>query len=98
MWRRFLPSRAPVDASIDYSWLARQFRLAGGNIRNIVVSAAYLASASGDRIGMPHLIRATWREHQKLGHLLSELDIGDYARALHEQVEDGGTQPERRRP
>jgi hypothetical protein len=86
MWRQFLPRRAPVDASIDYPFLARQFRLAGGNIKNIVLSAAYLASASGDRIGMPHLIRATWREHQKLGRLLSEPDIGDYARVLHEQA------------
>jgi MoxR-like ATPase len=84
MWRQFLPSRAPVDGSIDYPFLARQFRLAGGNIKNIVLAAAYLAAASGDRIGMPHLIRATWREHQKLGRLLSEVDIGDYARVLHD--------------
>jgi hypothetical protein len=79
MWRQFLPAKAPVDGSIDYPFLARQFRLAGGNIKNIVLAAAYLAAAGGDRIGMPHLIRATRREHQKLGRLLSELDLGDYA-------------------
>jgi SpoVK/Ycf46/Vps4 family AAA+-type ATPase len=83
MWRQFLPTEAPVDGSIDYSFLARQFRLAGGNIKNIVLSAAFLAAASGGRIGMPHLIRATWREHQKMGRVLSEVDIGDYATALH---------------
>src|SRR6266511_1069374 len=83
MWRQFLPTEAPVDGSIDYSFLARQFRLAGGNIKNIVLSAAFLAAASGDRIGMPHLIRATWREHQKMGRVLSEVDIGDYATVLH---------------
>src|SRR6266508_4030213 len=83
MWRQFLPTEAPVDGSIDYSFLARQFRLAGGNIKNIVLSAAFLAAASGDRIGMPHLFRATWREHQKMGRVLSEVDIGDYASVLH---------------
>jgi ATPase family associated with various cellular activities (AAA) len=86
MWRQFMPTEAPVDGSIDYSYLARQFRLAGGNIRNVVLSAAFLAAASNDRIGMAHLIRATWREHQKMGRLLSEFDIGDYAALLHERA------------
>jgi SpoVK/Ycf46/Vps4 family AAA+-type ATPase len=81
MWRRFIPPRAPVDA-IDFAFLARQFRLPGGNIKNIVVSAAYLASANGGRIGMPHLIRAVWREHQKIGRVLSVGDAGDYACVL----------------
>lgn len=82
MWRRFIPRDAPVDDSIDYAFLARHFRLSGGNIKNIVVSAAYLAAANGGCISMPHLIRATWREHQKIGRLLSETDIGDYAAVL----------------
>jgi hypothetical protein len=79
MWRQFLPVEAPVDDAIDYAFLARQFRLSGGNIKNIVLSSAYLACANGGRIGMSHLIRATWREHQKIGRVLSENDIGDYA-------------------
>ncbi|ANZ28495.1 hypothetical protein A4U64_26760 (plasmid) [Rhodococcus sp. WB1] len=81
MWRKFIPPQAPVD-EIDYDFLARQFRLAGGNIKNIVVSAAYLASANGGRIGMPHLIRATWREHRKTGRVLSPGDVGPYASVL----------------
>ncbi|MCG5212162.1 ATP-binding protein [Streptosporangium sp. KLBMP 9127] len=82
MWRRFLPAEAPVDEGIDYAFLARRFRLSGGNIKNIVLSSAYLACANGGRIGMPHLIRATWREHQKIGHVLSASDIGEYAECL----------------
>jgi AAA+ superfamily predicted ATPase len=79
MWRQFLPAEAPVDEGIDYTFLARQFPLSGGNIRSIVVSAAYLASANGGRIGMRQLVRAAWREHQKLGRVLSESDLGEYA-------------------
>ncbi len=86
MWRQFMPTEAPVDEAIDYAFLANQFRLSGGNIKNIVLSAAYLASANGGRIGMPHLIRATWREHQKIGRVLSESDIGDYASVIGERI------------
>lgn len=82
MWREFLPDTAPVDPEIDYAFLARQFRLAGGNIKNIVVSAAYHAAANGSCISMPHLLRATWREHQKIGRRLSDAEIGEYAAAL----------------
>ena len=56
MWRQFLPDAAPVDPGIDYDFLARQFRLSGGNIKNIVVSAAYHAAANGGSIAMSHLL------------------------------------------
>jgi hypothetical protein len=86
MWREFLPEQAPVDDSIDYAFLAQRFRLSGGSIKNIVVSAAYLASANGGRIGMRHLVRATAREHRKIGRVLSPGDMGDYAPLLPGRV------------
>ncbi|MEU7000219.1 ATP-binding protein [Nonomuraea sp. NPDC046570] len=79
MWRGFLPPEAPVEEDIDHAFLARQFRLSGGNIKNIVLASAYLACADGGRIGMTHLVRAAWREHQKIGRVLSAGDIGEYA-------------------
>ncbi|BDU01043.1 MULTISPECIES: ATP-binding protein [Nocardia] len=82
MWRRFIPAQAPVDDAIDYPFLARQFRLPGGNIKNIVVSAAYLASANSGRIDMGHVMRAARREHQKIGRVLSDSDAGAYADIL----------------
>ena len=85
IWRRFIPPQAPLDA-IDYAFLARQFRLAGGNIKNIVVAAAYLASANGGRIGMPHVVRAAWREHRKIGRALSASDFGEYASLLRPEA------------
>jgi hypothetical protein len=86
MWRSFLPLEAPVDDPLDFAFLARQLPLSGGNIRNIVVAAAYQASANGGRIGMPHLVRAAWREHQKIGRTLSRSDVGVYATALPESA------------
>jgi hypothetical protein len=53
--------------------LAR-FRLAGGNIRNILLAAAYLAASDGGRVTSGNLRHALRREYQKLG-----MDIGTEA-------------------
>ena len=71
------PAPQSPTASTTASWRGGS-GLSGGNIKNIVVSAAYLASANGGRIGMPHLIRATWGEHRKIGRVLSATDAGEY--------------------
>ncbi|MGW0809091.1 ATP-binding protein [Nonomuraea sp. NPDC002799] len=86
MWRGFLPPEAPVnegaDDGVDHAFLAREFRLSGGNIKNIVLAAAYLACGEGRPIGMSHLVRAAWREYQKIGRVLSPADVGEYAALL----------------
>ena len=52
--------------------LARELRLAGGNIKNIALAAAFGAAAEGRVIGMSHLLQAARREHQKLGRSWTE--------------------------
>ena len=52
--------------------------LAGGHIRNIALTAAFLAAEDGVAIGMRHLVRATRREYQKLGKLVAEADFEHY--------------------
>ena len=49
--------------------------MAGGNIRNIAVAAAFLAAADGGVVTMPHLLAATRREHQKMGTVLPADDL-----------------------
>jgi SpoVK/Ycf46/Vps4 family AAA+-type ATPase len=78
IWQRHFPPEAPQEEGIDCTFLAR-LRLAGGNIKNIVLSAAFLAAADGGRIGMEHLMQATRREYQKLGKPLSAAELGPYA-------------------
>ena len=70
--------RCPSDDDLDLGFLARQFKLSGGNIRNICVAAAYLAAADGRSVSMSDLIRATEREYQKLGRLTVEAEFGQY--------------------
>jgi len=75
IWEGSWPDEAPLDAEIDFGFLAREYRLAGGNIRNIVLAAAFLAAAERDRVRQSHLLRATRREYQKMGKTIAEAEV-----------------------
>ncbi len=75
IWKTLFPPDVPLDPQVNFSLLARRFRLAGGNIRNIIVSAAYLAASNGEKVTMAHLLHGTRRELQKLGRLVGEGDM-----------------------
>jgi hypothetical protein len=75
IWETLFPPGVPRDTDVDFDLLARRFRLAGGNIRNIIVSAAYLAAADGRAVTMAHLLHGTRRELQKMGRLVNEADM-----------------------
>jgi hypothetical protein len=57
--------------------------LAGGNIRNAMLAAAFLAAEDGSAIRMDHLLLATGREMLKLGRLPSRSDFREYFDAIH---------------
>jgi SpoVK/Ycf46/Vps4 family AAA+-type ATPase len=72
IWQALFPPEVPCAPQLDLPFLAQRFKLAGGNIRNIIVSAAYLASANGGVVTMEHLLHGTRRELQKMGRLVTE--------------------------
>lgn len=78
IWRKAFPPEAPLADDVDLAFVARQFKLSGGNIRNIALLSAYVAAEAGGPISMVHLIHATKREYQKLGKLITEADFGRY--------------------
>jgi winged helix domain-containing protein/ATPase family protein associated with various cellular activities (AAA) len=67
IWKAHLPAETPVSADVDCAGLAREFTLSGGNIRNIALSAAFLAADDGDEVGLQHILHGTRREFEKLG-------------------------------
>ena len=69
--------------------MAKQFKLPGGNIKNVAVTSAFLAAQDGEAIDMRHLILATRREDQKMGKLLIESEFGPY----FELVRPGPAEP-----
>lgn len=75
IWKTLLPPEVPCAQDVDLALLARRFKLAGGNIRNIIVNAAFLAAADGGVVSMSHILHGTRRELQKMGRLVSEGDL-----------------------
>jgi hypothetical protein len=75
IWTLVLPEQAPVADDLDLDFLANQFRLAGGNIRNASLAAAFAAAEEGAPIGMRHLIQAVALEYTKLGRLTLESEF-----------------------
>jgi hypothetical protein len=75
IWETHLPAEAPRSPDIDYRSLARDFKVAGGTIKNIVLNAAFLAAADGGIISPHHLRQGTKREFEKTGKLWAERDL-----------------------
>lgn len=75
IWQALFPPDVPRVANLDFAQLARRFELSGGNIRNIILSAAYLAASDGGQVTMAHLLHGARREFQKLGRLVGQEDF-----------------------
>jgi ATP-dependent 26S proteasome regulatory subunit len=73
IWRRAIPKQAPTEA-VDVKQLAR-LSVTGGNIRNIALSAAFLAVEAGEPIRMNHLLEAARGEYLKIEKPLTEPEI-----------------------
>lgn len=89
IWRKVFPRDVPLDPGVDLRFLARQFKVAGGNIKNMALAAAFLAAGDNPPPAVPvvemqHLIRATRREFQKMGKLCTQTDFGPYFYLINE--------------
>ena len=76
IWQRILPRRLPKE-NLDMGKLAR-LNVAGGNIRNIALNAAFLAADASEPIRMAHMLRAAYTEYIKLEKPLTEVEIGGW--------------------
>jgi AAA+ superfamily predicted ATPase len=72
IWRGIWPKDTPLDDTLDLELLAARYEMAGGNIKNIAVAAAFLSADDGGVVSMRHVAQATLREYQKTGKLLIE--------------------------
>ena len=76
IWKHIFPSSTPKDG-IDVNKLAR-LNVAGGNIRNIALNAAFLAADKDEPVGMKHILYAARSECAKLERSLSETEVGGW--------------------
>jgi AAA+ superfamily predicted ATPase len=80
IWEQVWPEETPVSRALDAEFLSRQFKLAGGSIRNAALSAAFLAAAEGaGEVRMKDVVRAIRREIEKTGRTMSRAEMGRFA-------------------
>jgi len=84
LWRTMFPPAAPLADDIDFGFLARQFELSGGDIRNVILEAAFLAAQDATAIGMRELVRALSRQLAKEGKMASLAAFQGYLPLLRE--------------
>lgn len=72
LWEHHLAQLPALDLDdpVNIDFLAESVELAGGDIRNIVLGAAYDAVSAGQLVGMRHVGEATVREYRKLGRVM----------------------------
>lgn len=73
IWRRIFPLDTPTEG-LDADKLAR-LNVAGGNIRNIALNAAFLAAEENGPVCMEHLSCAARSEYRKLDKTLTGNEI-----------------------
>ncbi|MER6784310.1 ATP-binding protein [Streptomyces sp. NPDC000658] len=76
IWRTTWPVELPHTPDLDFRLLAERYPLSGGHIRNVVVTAAHLATAGGGVVDHETMLRAVEREYDKLGQPARERTAG----------------------
>ncbi|MCE7011230.1 AAA family ATPase [Kibdelosporangium philippinense] len=77
IWQQAFPASAPVS-ELDFDFLAKQFRITGGIIRNAALGAGFLAADENAPVTMERIALALKREFQKMGRLRTESEFDRY--------------------
>lgn len=78
IWKNIFPKETPVSEVVDFEFLAKKFKISGGNIKNIALNAAFLAAEKSREVDIKQIIQAIKREYQKMGKLCVQSDFGKY--------------------
>jgi hypothetical protein len=73
IWSRIFPAKTPTEGLIPRR--LAQLNMAGGNIRNIAVNAAFLAAESKCPVGMEQVLSAAKLEAEKIERPLTDAEI-----------------------
>jgi hypothetical protein len=76
IWRRVFPRETPTEG-LRIERLA-QLNVAGGTIRSIALSAAFLAAGAGEPVRMAHVERAARSEYAKLERPLTQAELAGW--------------------
>lgn len=82
LWTTTIPKSTPLAKDVDIDFLAERFEFVGGNIKNCILNAAFLAAAdpeAGGRVHMRHYLQAVRYEFVKTGKVFTRADFEPYA-------------------
>ena len=82
LWRTTIPKTTPLAEDVDIRFLAEKYEFAGGNIKNCILNAAFLAAAdpeAGGEVHMKHYLLAIKYEFVKVGKVFTKSDFEPYA-------------------
>jgi hypothetical protein len=78
LWRGMFPAQVPLGEDVDFQFLAKQFPIPGGEIRNVALESAFLAAQDGKIVTMKQLATALARQMIKQGKIPSAMDFKQY--------------------
>ena len=82
LWKTTIPKTTPLAEDVDIRFLAERFEFVGGNIKNCILNAAFLAAADPEAEGevhMKHYLQAIKYEFVKTGKVFTRADFEPYA-------------------
>lgn len=83
IWGNIFPAQTPLGQDVDFDFMAQKFKIAGGNIKNVALAAAFRAAEDCGPVCMQHLVLALKREYQKLGKVCEKSDFDHYYHLVH---------------
>ncbi len=81
LWKSSFAKNVPLG-DIDFEYLAADFELSGGAIKNIALNATFLAARENSSITLKHILSCLIDENRKLGRSMLKQDFGRYAHLL----------------
>ena len=90
IWEKIYPKTVPVADNIDFDFLAKNFEISGGNIKNIALLAAFMAASEPEiknqEVSMKHILKSLEHELKKQNKMISKDDFGKYAGPVLEEL------------
>lgn len=80
IWQKVFPEQTPLD-NIDFDFLSK-LQISSGNIKNIALTAAFLAAENSDKVNMEHIVKAANWEFQKTGKIFGKEEFGKYYKLI----------------
>lgn len=90
IWGGIWPDGVPRSRDLDLDFMAAQFKVPGGAVKNIAVAAAFLAvNEDKPEVTTEHLLWATRRELEKAGRTVTRAEFGRYADLMLKRIGEG---------